>query len=421
MTALFNVTCCRIVAIAVLIPLACCRPAQAEELLLADGTKVAATLADASADAKLAFAAAGKRIVPDGHDLVRWGSFASPGKIMLAVLDGGDLLAFSQAALEGDKLRLKGGVCGEVRLPIAAARGLVFHPPVAALARDRLLDDLAQWRAKDPSAGVRVILDNGDAVLGTLASLDAASLAVDTPAGRLDLAVGRVRALAIGRSSADDGRAPRGVRYVVGATDGSRITATEVRMAESGLQLTTTWGETIALARENVAAIQTLGGRATYLSDMRPSGYKHVPYLAMAWPLANDRSVVGERLRADGREYLKGLGMHSAASVTYALDRAYRRFDAELAVDDSVFAEESATTASSRRSQRGSVVFRVYIDAGDGKWQLLHTSKTVRGGDKPTPIAVDLAGAKRLSLIVDFADRADEWDRAAWLDARLVE
>lgn len=416
-----DVTPFRILAVAVVVPFACLQRAQANDLLLADGTKVAATLADASADGHLAFAAAGKRIVPDGRDLVRWGSFASPVKNMLAVLDGGALLAFSQAALEGDKLRLKGGMCGEVQLPIAAARGLVFHPPVAALARDRLLDDLAQWRAKDQSAGVRVILDNGDAVLGTLASLDAATLAVDTPAGRLDLAVDRVRALAIGRTSADDGRAPSGVRYVVGAADGSRVAATEVRMAESGLQLTTTWGETIALARENVAAIQTLGGRATYLSDMRPSGYKHVPYLAMAWPLANDRSVGGERLRADGREYLKGLGMHSAASVTYALDRAYRRFDAELAVDDSVFAEESATTASSRRPQRGSVVFRVYTDAGDGKWQLRHTSKTIRGGDKPTPIAVDLAGAKRLSLIVDFADRADEWDRAAWLDARLVE
>jgi hypothetical protein len=36
-------------------------------------------------------------------------------------------------------------------------------------------------------------------------------------------------------------------------------------------------------------------------------------------------------------------------------------------------------------------------------------------------VSVDLSGAKRISLIVDFADRADEWDRADWLDARLVE
>jgi len=36
------------------------------------------------------------------------------------------------------------------------------------------------------------------------------------------------------------------------------------------------------------------------------------------------------------------------------------------------------------------------------------------------PARVDLAGAKRLDLVIDFADRADELDHADWLDARLI-
>ena len=35
-------------------------------------------------------------------------------------------------------------------------------------------------------------------------------------------------------------------------------------------------------------------------------------------------------------------------------------------------------------------------------------------------ISVDNDGAKRLDLVVDFADRADELDHANWLNARLV-
>ena len=45
----------------------------------------------------------------------------------------------------------------------------------------------------------------------------------------------------------------------------------------------------------------------------------------------------------------------------------------------------------------------------------------IRGGMAPVPVDIDVSGAKRLSLIVEFGDRGDELDRANWLDARLVE
>ena len=63
----------------------------------------------------------------------------------------------------------------------------------------------------------------------------------------------------------------------------------------------------------------------------------------------------------------------------------------------------------------GSVGFRVFVDG-----QVRYASPVVRGGQAPLPISVDVAGAKRLDLVVDFADRADQVDHADWLDARLV-
>jgi hypothetical protein len=65
--------------------------------------------------------------------------------------------------------------------------------------------------------------------------------------------------------------------------------------------------------------------------------------------------------------------------------------------------------------QRGSVVFRVFVDA-----EQKYASPILRGGDAPLPIAVAIPStAKSLSLIVDFAERGDELDYANWLYARL--
>jgi endo-alpha-N-acetylgalactosaminidase len=65
---------------------------------------------------------------------------------------------------------------------------------------------------------------------------------------------------------------------------------------------------------------------------------------------------------------------------------------------------------------QGSVQFRVLVD-GSEKF----ASPILRGGNPPVHVSVDLAGAKKLELVVDYADRADVLDHADWLDARLVK
>ncbi len=94
--------------------------------------------------------------------------------------------------------------------------------------------------------------------------------------------------------------------------------------------------------------------------------------------------------------------MHSASRLTYLIEGRYGRFDAQLAVDDAA-------------AGQGSVRFRVFLD-GDPEF----TSPTLRGGDPPLPISIDVSNANRIDLVVDFADRADQCDHADWLDARFV-
>ena len=130
-----------------------------------------------------------------------------------------------------------------------------------------------------------------------------------------------------------------------------------------------------------------------------------MPYLSVRWPFARDRNVLGEPIVVRGKQYLKGIGMHAAARLTYRFDGDYRRFDSMVAVDDSA-------------KGRGSVTFGAYISR-DGKWSEAFKSEIVRGGDEPQAVSVDLSGAKGITLTVDFADRGDELDHAVWLDVRL--
>ena len=103
---------------------------------------------------------------------------------------------------------------------------------------------------------------------------------------------------------------------------------------------------------------------------------------------------------------LKGVGMHSSSTLAYELAGQYRELQAELAIDELA-------------GVGGSVVFRVYLQDDAEPWRKAYESDVVRGGQSPIPMRVSVRSA-RMALIVDFADRADQWDYANWLNARLV-
>jgi hypothetical protein len=160
------------------------------------------------------------------------------------------------------------------------------------------------------------------------------------------------------------------------------------------------WGDVIML--------QPFRSHITYLSDMTNLGYKHVPYLDQEWPYRLDRTLSSGRLRHGGRLWLKGVAMHSSSRLAIETSGIYEEFQAEVGIDESA-------------GRQGSVVFRVYVQDSSGGWRKAYESGVVRGGDARVPVRVNVAGAPRLALIVDFADRGDQWDHALWLNARLVK
>lgn len=364
-----------------------------------DGEPFRAELTAADAKWQLTFGSGQPRRSLAAADLVSWGTGAETVRGPLVVTADGGLLVADVYRVKEGMLTADSQIFGLVRVPLESLAGVVFDPPTGRHRRDLLLDRVARATGESD----RLLLHNGDEVAGLVNRIEDDVVHLETDAGPIQIQTHRIATLIFNPDLRQEPR-HQGLRAWAGFGDGSRLIATQLLGDESSLQVTTAGGQKWKTdSPDQLVSVQPLGGRLTYLSDLQAAGYRHVPYLNLHWPYRTDRHVTGGLLRCGGRLYLKGLGMHSAARLTYALDETYQRFQAELGVDDST-------------SGGGSVRFRVFLDG-----RQKYTSETVRGGMDPVPMSLDLAGAKRLDLVVDYADRADQLDHANWLNARLVK
>jgi alpha-galactosidase len=130
--------------------------------------------------------------------------------------------------------------------------------------------------------------------------------------------------------------------------------------------------------------------------------------LGMKWSYQIDRAVTGGALRAGGRAWRRGIGVHAPSRLEWTLDGAWSALRGSVAIDDSVLLLGS----------RGSVQFRVYVD---GHTEPAWSSGRVQGGGSPIEIpALALKGVHQLALEVDMDDKLYVADRADWLRLRLV-
>lgn len=378
------------------------RAAEAPWCVPAEGEPFRGQFVGADSTWNLRFVEGDTRREMPAADVVAWGALVEPTHQILVVLPGGGLIVVDNAQVENEQLLAVSPTFGKLSLPIEGAAGIIFRPPLDRAAFDMLLSRVAAPGGR----GDRLLLENGDELTGTITEMDDNRVVLQAKTDQMEVKIDTLLAMVFDPTLSV---APRvdGLRAVVGFSDGSRVTSVEMVADAKSAQLKLPGGAPLKAPTPSIVSVQILGGRAVYLSDLKPASYRHIPYLQLSWPYQADRSVLSSALRSQGSLYLKGLGMHSPSRLTYELDQPYRRFDAQVAIDD-------ATRG------RGSVVFRVFVDDGSGNWQERADSGTVRGRQPPKPISVDLAGARRISLLVDFADRGDELDHADWLSARLV-
>ena len=147
----------------------------------------------------------------------------------------------------------------------------------------------------------------------------------------------------------------------------------------------------------------TAPGGDRFLSDLNPTAATN------GWgPAEKDRSN-GERAAGDGRPlsirgvvYQKGLGVHAASSLSYALGGSCTTFSASVGLDDEV-------------NGNGSVNFVVY-SGGDR----LYDSGRMTGRDAARSVTLDVTGQSELRLEVTNGGDSLDYDHADWGNAKVA-
>lgn len=286
-------------------------------------------------------------------------------------------------------------------VPLAALAAVWVTPPPA----DTPPDPAAYPWADGPRRRDAVLLRNGDVLRGTVEGF-----AADPPAVRVKvagepaantIALSRVAAIAFDPALAR-ARRPKGPYARLVTADGSRLSLATATADANTLKGTTPFGAAVELPLTDVAALDVLQGKATYLSDLKPKKATAEGFNGVAWPWAADRTVKNNPLRLGPQTFDKGLGTHPRTTLVYDLDGKYRRFEAVVGLDPLT-------------GRRGAAEVRVLVDGRDA------LTATVTAGADPRPVAVDVAKAKEMTLVVDYGPGGDVQDDVNWGDARLIE
>ncbi len=320
------------------------------------------------------------------------------------VLTNGDRLPFTQSSLglTGERLSFLSPWLDDgktVRVSLSSVALVWRTAPESAedafAFRRRLLE---AKRRRDA-----VVLRNGDVIEGVLSQIDAKHVELDV--NRKSLKVDRSQAAILATSTfLSSTTKPKETFAAAVLADGSRVSLRSATSDGKDLSGTTFLGASFKAPLDRLVSLDLLQGPALYLSEVTPAKYQHTPYLGVGWPLGVNASVTGRALRLADGVHDRGLGMHSAARVSYALPPGMRFFEARVGLDEV-------------EGRMGSVRVRVLVD---GKEVDLGLKRDLRHGDAPLEVRVDVKGGRELMLVVDFGEGGDVGDHVNWVDARLL-
>jgi hypothetical protein len=212
-------------------------------------------------------------------------------------------------------------------------------------------------------------------------------------------------------------------RCVLHGRNGFRASAMGVRLAERALYITTMAGFKFEWPLADVAFADFSAGKIRYLSDVAESSARWTPLVALPAGASQaaafgqtrlDQSAFGGPLtlhfpNTDSpssarqlRVFSKGLAVRSRSELLYRIPPSFARFTAVAGI-------EPATSAT------GNVQLTIL---GDDRPL---SEAAVSGDEPPREIELDIAGVKRLKIVVDFGKNLDTGDWLNLCDARLMK
>ncbi|MGQ9574912.1 MAG: NPCBM/NEW2 domain-containing protein [Thermoguttaceae bacterium] len=329
---------------------------------------------------------------------------APPPAVWLELVDGSCLVGSAYTAAEGrTRLTLTDGT--PLELSTNDVKWVRFRPQTAATA--------AQW-ARFLEAEMKsdlLVLSTAEAIdrhKGLIRTVSPEVVQFELDGELLPVQRARVYGLVYYHPA---GRELPQALGSVEEVSGASWSVQAVALAGQRLEWTTPTGLKVARPLAGVKRIDFSRGKVLYLSDLEPESVSWTPYIGLGndFPAREesaaprrDRSRDGGPLQLDGKTYNKGLALASRTLLVYRLPERFRRLVAVAGIDDRV-------------RPHGHVRLEI---RGDQK-VLLET--TLCGREPARPLSVELAGVRRLAILVDFGEDLDVADHLDLGEARLVK
>lgn len=393
-------------------------PALADQVEALKGTFDEAVVSIEKGPEGLVVKTAAREIPLDTVKAIRFRRASTKTGTARLVLTNGDFVRGLVEVGDEDNLGFKSISLGTRKISMEMVRALI--PAGRTPVEERAL--LARLKATDEVDWV--FLDNDGKSKGSITSIDAGKVAIDTDTqdgdgmGPLSFDLSRVRLISVAPLGDEKETDSTGLIGVARLHDGSQLRGEIVSLDDKTLTIMhpLAEGKGLKISRKQVSEISLQGGRFAYLSDLQPAGVEQrfpaeFTYEVDVWGFKRDRSVAGGPLSLGGKTYAKGLGVHSYCKLTYRLGKSYTKFKATIGLDDSVkYLGEPGF---------GGVVFRVLVD---GKPATEYPNGiAIKKGRPAQTIEVKLTGKQTLTLIADFDSVSlHVLGRANWADAHLI-
>lgn len=390
-----------------------------------DGTAVSGELQHWSASSVVLETAAGSSDIPTA-DLVSLKfsdqSTADAGLPLLELVDG-TMLPLAEFTTDGIQ------ATGKLAVPSSAQQTISFPLNKVRAVRLQSLDPtvLPQWQeilSSGAPSDLLVLVKRGgkslDYLEGVIGKVSADEVEFTLDEKTVAVAQSKVAGLVYFRK---DETAEVSPNCLVLGRNGVRISVASLQSRPGLLDILTVAGVRVSWPTSEIISADFSAGKIAFLSDLKPASQSWQPLVGLP-PSASHAAKFGRprfNQSATGgplsitipgdsssggsprtETFAKGLALRSRTELVYRLPSGYSRFMALAGI-------EPADAAS------GNVALTIF---GDDR---MLTESTIAGNCRPLPLELDVAGVKRLKIVVDYGQNLDTGDWLNLCNARIVK
>jgi hypothetical protein len=212
-----------------------------------------------------------------------------------------------------------------------------------------------------------------------------------------------------------------GPRCILHGRTGLRGAVSDMRLTGQTLNITTSSGTKLTWPLSDIYFADFSAGKIAYLSDLTPASERWTPLVGLS-PAAEsaakygrirpDQSAFGgpltllvdgsDRSASGVKSFNKGVAIRSRTELVYRLPSGFKQFVALAGI-------EPATSST------GDVRLLIYADDRS------LFDADIAGDQASREIKLDIAGARRLKIVVDFGQNLDTGDWLNLCEARLIK